>query len=511
MEIECSKCHRKFITAKEDAEICPDCLRNEFGAVAPSLDEEERAQLAAEYKNSVKRQIQRAELMGGAYSSGVAFSTAGKFRLGLGLFIFMVCCFLFLISDKESDATFLVGLDLVSQRLVSLILCTVSAVLVATASVRYKLSVRFISLVILLMGWFLPNILEAVQESQKSDFIQELDVAASAVTQNTTSEPDETPGGRLLTDEDLQVFYSLTLPSQRVTNYAVFIDNQDSRSRSLVREALNRILEAEFTRAYTRANGALFVINNVAAPRRNISQLLARFGTVTYAEPLKGIYEVRFDADRANLVSQYSPEVLTSPMHHSYVTANLSELRCLDPMRVRMSARSLAGSNVQVLRSEIRDALVGVLREPWSADPDTYAALIDALVIYAPVSDAEAVKHVFKYFEGRRVTKREVSSDITSFLIREIPDEMVNPVLDYWCENPIAWNEFLYKLGNRVQNPLLDRLATTNNLRQITSILKYLETRGTRDALPVLERFLEYPDSIIRHSARAAYQAIEKR
>ena len=104
MEIECSKCRRKFIAAKEDAELCPDCLKNEFGAVAASLDAEERAQLVAECQSSVKRQMQRAEVMGGAYSSGAAFSTAGKFRLGLGLFIFLVCCFLFLISDDESDA-----------------------------------------------------------------------------------------------------------------------------------------------------------------------------------------------------------------------------------------------------------------------------------------------------------------------------------------------------------------------------------------------------------------------
>ena len=127
------------------------------------------------------------------------------------------------------------------------------------------------------------------------------------------------------------------------------------------------------------------------------------------------------------------------------------------------------------------------------------------------MNDTEAVKHVFKYFEGRRAAKRDVASNISLFLVREMPDEMVEPVLDYWCEDPIAWGEILNKLGYRVQAPLLDRLATTNNLRQITSILKYLETRGTRDALPVLERFLEYPDSLIRHSARATYEAIEKR
>ena len=144
MERECCKCHCKFVSTKQDAEICPDCLRNEFATVAPSLNAEERAQLIAEYNDSMKRQAQRAEALGGAYSSGVAFSVAGKLRLALGLGIFLICGFLFLISDKDSNTTFLVGLDTDSQRLISLILCLVSAVLVATASVRYKMTVRIL-------------------------------------------------------------------------------------------------------------------------------------------------------------------------------------------------------------------------------------------------------------------------------------------------------------------------------------------------------------------------------
>ena len=166
---------------------------------------------------------------------------------------------------------------------------------------------------------------------------------------------------------------------------------------------------------------------------------------------------------------------------------------------------------MRVLRREIRATLIDVLRDPWTSEPDTYAALIDALVTYSQEHDKEAVKQVLKYFEGRRAMKREVDPNITLFLIREVPDEMVNPVLDYWCENPIAWNEMLHQLGDRVQTPLLERLASTNNLRQITSILKYLEARGTKEALPVLKRFLEYPDSIIRHSANTTYEAIRNR
>lgn len=509
MEVECCKCQRKFESTREDVIVCPDCLRNEFATQASSLDAHEHAALVAEYKDSLKRQSARAEQMGSMYATGQAFSVAGRLRFSLGLAIFLICAFLFLISDKNSGVTFLAELDIESQRIFSMILCIVAAVLIAFSSIRFRVVMYIVAACVLGAGWFMPDMLRAaLAEKSRAE--------AEAAAKDALVEKQETPApkpktGQHLTEDDLQVFYSLSTPSSRVSHYAIFIDNQDSRSRSIVREALNRLLEAEYTRAYTRSNGALYVAVNVPSARRNISAIASRFGTVTYAEPAKGLYEVRFDADKANFVSQYSSDVLTSPLNNSYVTANLNELRCLDPLRVRMSARSLANSNVQVLRNEIRDTLVTVLQDPWTTEPDTYAALVDALVTYSKPGDAKAIELCFEYFEASRVLKRNISPEVTQYLIRETPDTMINPVVDFWCENPIAWTVMLNQLGSRVQQPLLDRLSATSNIRLITTILKYLEDRGTPEALPVVEKFLDYPDSIIRHSARATQAAITTR
>lgn len=510
MEIECSKCQRKFHSVKEDEYVCPDCLRNEFTAEAPRLDDKEHAELVAEYKASMRRQSARAEVMGGIYTSGQAFSIAGKLRFVFGVSIFLICGFLFLISDKRSGLTFLAELDIESQRLFSMILCGVAAVLVATASIRFKILVRVLACVLLAMGWFLPDML--AYEIRKRERQEAAAAAADrlAMNQEQLSETIES-SGPVLTEEDLQVFTTLKRSSSRVSNYAVFIDNHDGRVRDLVRATLNRLLQAQYTQAYTRANGALYVSTNVPGDLQNISRMLTRFGTVTYAKPDKGIYEVRFDAERANVVSPYSTEVLTSPMNNAYVTANLHELKCLDPLRVRMSARSLVSSNVGVLRGEIRDVLVEVLREPWATEPDTYCALIEALVTYCKPGDKQAVRFCLEYFEARRSIKRDIAPAVTEFLIREVPESMVDPIIDFWCENPIAWSDKLNLLGYRVQTPLLDRLSKSSNIRLITTILKYLEDRGTSEALPVVENFLEYPDSVIRHSARTTYKAIQSR
>lgn len=505
MEIECSKCQCRFNGTSEEMTVCPDCLRKEFSTPATRLDDQERAELAAEYAAAMKRQSARAEAMGNVYASGHAFNVAGTIRLALGLVIFLVCAFLFLISDKESGVTFLADSDIAVQRVFSMVFCLISAAIVITSPVYFKKLARVLAFGIVLMGWFMPDMLEAALEAAEK--ARKANMAQSAVSEMTQTEDE----GPVMTDADLQVFYSLRSVSHRLAHYAVYIDKQDSRSREIVREALGRLLQSEYTRAYTRANGALFVCCNVPGVRRNIAGILSRFGTVTYAMPDKGVYEVRFDSDRANLVSRYSSDVLTSPMHSSYVAANLSELRCLDPLRVRMSARSLANSNVQVLRGEIRNTLIEVLNDPWSSDQDTYAALIEAMIVYSLDKDNEATAHCFKYFESRRALKRDVNQKVTRFLIMQRPEAMVAPIVDLWCRNNVEWSEMLNLLGFRAQSALLSKLNTTEDIRQIGAILKYIEEHGTKEALPAVEPFLEYSDSIIRHTARSAVNALQSR
>ena len=117
----------------------------------------------------------------------------------------------------------------------------------------------------------------------------------------------------------------------------------------------------------------------------------------------------------------------------------------------------------------------------------------------------------YNYFEARHSLKREVNRNVIRYLIMQNPAAMVSPIIDLWTENPVEWADMLSLLGFRAQAPLLARLKKTENIRLIGSILKYMENHGTAEALPAIEPFLEYPDSIIRHSARAAVTALQTR
>lgn len=503
MEIECTKCHRKFHSLKETDAVCPDCLRSEFAA-APKMDDDERQEFRDSFRQSAKRQHARAEQMNIGYANGTAFSVAGKIQFCLGLFIFIVCCLIFYSISGSKTLPVFGELDADSLRLFSVVLCWTAAALTVTSSFHRKRFTIPVAVCMLAFGWYLPNIVKH-EEVLRPIVMQPV---KDAETQDAKAEED----GPVLNNDDLQVFIQFRKRAPHRSHYAIYLDNQDTRTRAIMREALTRLLQSEYTTAYTRANGALYVACNVPGQIKNISDILARLGRITFSNVSEGVYEVRFDAEKANIVSKYPPEVLASPLNTSFVTANISELSSLDAMRVRMAARSLKNANVQILRREVHDAILRALADPWEQDSDTHKALIEALVVYAYPKDKEALTLCYRFFEANRTLHREVPESVTDYLVKEIPNQMLKAVLALWYENPLAWQKYVESISaDSVQVSMLARLAKSKEIREINNILRYLQKHGTREACSVVESFVDHSDSIIRHSAKETLKALQKR
>lgn len=519
MEVKCSRCGRTFVTNQEEMSICPGCLKGEFSS-AVRLSESELKALHDEYKGANMRQAARAERMNEGYLSGEAFSTAGKIRFAIGIFLFLVCLFIFLIGESDSSATPVAQLDTDSQRIFSIVFCWVAAGFVFFSTRRRPKVVYPIVALFIILGWFMPTVWSMISNAVQP-------AAVVAATDNSNPEDpvfEPTENRRVLTDDDLTVFTQYAKRVRQLTHYAIYVDVQDARARGIIRDAFTRLLHAELTKPFTRANGSLFVVQNIQGERRDISDLLCRIGRVTYANVQDGIYEVLYDAEKANMVSEHSAEVLSSPQSANFVTANISELSCLDPMRIRMAARTLKGADVSYSRGDIRDALLAALNEPWGDDPETYAALVEAAMTYAgsPTSDSRGnsarkaiVDHCWKYFHMRFKQHRDVSESVINFLIAERKNDMVDPIVEYWSKDPVEWNSVLMALSARahdaVQARLLQLLQSTSSLGTINAIMRYLQSEGTRAAIPVVEKFESHSDSMIRYAARTTLDALRKR
>ncbi len=493
--------------------VCPDCLREEF-APAPVADNRVGAGSMKQVNElSLRRAAARAERMSDDFQTGAALSPHGMLRFMLGVVIFLICLFLFMFGAGMDEWQMHTFLPEDSQRPVSILFCWVAAALVFSSTRQNKWFVYPITLLFLVVGWFMPDIWSTMAAKAKKETAAA--ISSSRVVAVDTQGADEKKQAdvvrdRELTEEDLAIFREKRHAEGAVVNYGIYINTRDVGLRQSIRDTIARLLEAESCVAYTRGQGSLFIVSRAAGGTRNISRVAARFGDLNYASPSEGIYEVAFLPEKVHAVSHFPTEALSSPNHESFVAANVAELRnLLDPHRVHTAANALAAANVQVLRQDVRNALVEVLRDPWASVPDTYCALVEALAVYATPGDKDAVDIGRKYFLHSRSTRRQPSLAVMELLIREVPDEMVAPVVELWCANPVEWEGMLSLLGTRPQAHLLDELEATQSLQLISSILKHLEQNGTPEVAPVVKKFVDHPDSLISRAARATLHAVE--
>lgn len=394
-----------------------------------------------------------------------------------------------------------------SQRIISVSLCWVAAGLVFFSFLRHKLLISIVGLGMMVLGWFAPEIwhyenVQSLPDDEKEEIVQETPADPSSPIRKN---------GAVMTPSDLDVFYESRSKTPHMAHYAIYMDQQNSASRAIIRDTLTRIFEAEYTRAYTRAQGALFVVTNARGKLQNISRVLTRFGRVSFSKPEEGLYEVRFMPDQANMVCRYSTDVLGNPQHPAFVQANLSEVTCLDPLRIRTSAQVLKNANVPVLRKDIHATLLRVLQEPWQNEPDTQRALIEALITYTPAGDKRTIDYCRNYFQNCRARKEAASVAVVQLLIREVPEEMIAPVVEMWAVNPVAWNGILTALGESAEDEILRILESTDKLQLINTILNYVQEYGTEKSIPAIEKLLNHPDSIISHSAKNTLENLRQR
>ncbi len=494
--------------------VCPQCLRDEFAPARPVHEQKASKSIKQVNELSRRRAEARAERLSDGIQTGSAFGPHGTLRFVTGVVVFLICSSIFLFCSKLEPWQVESFLPESAQRPLSIIFCWVAAILVFRSRCN-KWLVYPVVIFFLVAGWFTPDIWFGLAAREKRETAAAIASSRADRVDETLDSPDASArknagNGRELTEEDLAIFREKRQAEGDVVNYGIYINTRDVGLRQSIRDTLARLLVAESCVPYTRGQGSLFIVSRSAGGKRNIGRVVARFGDLNYANPSEGIYEVDFSADKVCAVSHFPSDVLASPTHESFVAANLAELRnLLDPHRIATAANALAAANVKSLRGDVRAALKDVLRDPWTSEPETYKALIEALVIYAEPGDKVAVDMCRKYFLYGRSTRRTPSAPVMDLLIREVPGEMVAPVVELWCSNPVEWGSTLSLLGTRPQPLLLDVLSRTDSLQLIGSILKHLENNGTPEAIPAVKQYTSHSDSLISRSARNTLRALE--
>lgn len=520
VEKECTKCHKVFRATQESQEICAECLGAEFGSGVVATDFG-RDSVVKSNTDAMRRQQARADRVGKQLRSSSAFSTMGQVRCGLAVLLFLICVFMFIISDGE-HMTFLNQLEYNYQLSISVGVSLVASLLLLPSFSGHKVTIGISWAIMLIMGVNMPNMwhYRVPQTTIYSHNEEEKDVADIAASIK----------GRLLTDKELSYFYDLKKTRPRAVHYSVFVrcdaiqedyaagvvsfGKMEQKNRNLIRSSLSRMLHGAQVEINNTASGSgvIFTVVNVPDERKNLTTMLGCYGRVYFSDAAEGIYELLLEPDKVSIGEELDTSVLLDPAHPGFAELNMRALRSLNAEIVRAAAKRLADANVNRLRSDICSRLIETLQYPWEAEPDAYNALVEALVVYAPAGEARTIDLLWHYFKENIRNRRGVSNIVVTRLAKDAPERMKDPVLKLWQANPTAWNDIAGILAAELEPVILEQLSkSASDVKVMTDCLNYLEPYGTQKAIPVLEAYVNHQDRAIARKAANTIDAIRGR
>lgn len=496
-----------FHASREGQEVCAQCLEEEFSSGSSSAGTTTYKELTKEYAVSVRKQKERASRMGRNLRSSSAYNVMGAVRCCLGVALFLVCVFFFIISDGDKP-TFLNQLEFSYQLSISFGAAIIASLLLVPSFPRHKKVVALVIAIMMGLGATMPMFWH-YKVPETTEFVPTM-----VEEEQVVEEPEQT--GRLLTDKDVPYFTELEQNRPKSVHYCVFIrcdiadkntadgvlyfGSMDQGTRNLVKTSLSRLLDGARVEVNNPPNGSgvVFTIANVPAERKNISSLLERYGQVYYTDAARGVYELVLESDRIKVGEDVDPAVLLDNHRPGFAEANMRALFSLDAKLVGAAADRLAKADLPMLRPDIYNKLLQCLAFSWKTDPNVHKSLVEALVVYAPETDTKIVPVLWDYFEHNLRAGKGVSSKVVHRLALLAPQQMKTPVLKLWQSNPAAWNDIAGLLVAELEPYMIEQLSRTDlSLKELSDLLNYEQPYGTAKALQVVQQHSNHPDKAI--------------
>ncbi len=506
MEHQCSKCGKAFHPSSKITDVCGNCLEEEFSSTGKDqVDTAFREEVIAQLDDVRKRQRDRAELMNQSYNSGNHFTTAGKVNAIVAGFLILICIFILLINNKENTTSGFFNLDDSKMRIFTMIFCFVAACFLFKASIRHKKLFRIAALLVLLFGWFAPDLASAIKKTVPLD-----DNDGEATIEQEQRRTVTAIKGRLLNEDDLETLRLRRSESHNMV-YGFFLNNADPLQRNNLLDAFARLTTASYKALYSKKRGYLIIIETPTRQLEDMTAIAKQFGELHYHSVEDGIYEVNYSSEISRMTNSYSPEAITTPTHPSFVNANIEELLCKVPDRVYQAAIALKTANSPLLRIDVVDKLLEVLQDNWSTEPQAHTALVDALITYSAPNNERTADEAQKLFNSNHINNIQTPVSIIDYLLNARGEEMSDSIIQLWMKNPIVWHNQLSKLGPKTERKLLSLLDNTRDLQLIGNVLKYLKSNGTDIAIPYIDKFTVHPDSLVSRTAKSTIEAIKSR
>ena len=223
------------------------------------------------------------------------------------------------------------------------------------------------------------------------------------------------------------------------------------------------------------------------------------------------VIEVELDKSMFAEPSRKVHRQMTDPTNPSYFVVNLEQLNHVNLRRVKLAVERLAspppeGVKIRKMPRMIEE-LIRLLRE--ESDGELVDNVGHALQIWAK-DDKEAVGTVGRIVVSWSKSGRFIPTSLVEFLLENGSEDSALVIDGLWGKSPERWSEYYVKLGPMIEGRLINHLETSP-VELKKAALRILRKIGTRESLPILEKYMDHQDDEIDILVARAITAIESR
>ncbi|MFD2255363.1 HEAT repeat domain-containing protein [Luteolibacter algae] len=287
--------------------------------------------------------------------------------------------------------------------------------------------------------------------------------------------------------------------------YGIYLTGLVRRNIYTARDFLIRDTQAGPTsHPYPRDDGDyLVVLTGVSMDFGQVSEIASKLGKIESAHPEIDVVVIRVNNEQ---FLAGSAEKLNNKTDPAFYDLNKRELESIDLDRVRRAVERLADAEPTIYRSDISRMLVELMAKPGVNFHDSIARALKSWSEDPNAAAEAAVPVIQRYVNAGEM----VPENVVDLAAIEGNDEAIPLIYEIWIENPILWDSYLLRFGEKVESLVLDKLESEDAPLQ-RSAAKILGQIGTGKTLPALKKLLDKDDPEIRVLAERAIKAIEDR
>lgn len=241
--------------------------------------------------------------------------------------------------------------------------------------------------------------------------------------------------------------------------YGLWLRDLREQNRYMVRDYLLRITGADpMSHFYPRdRSDFLMVLTGTEQSLEEIAKITGKIGEIVNSYPELGVIEIR--VINQNFIEPPA-EQLDNRDSQEFYGLNLRELDSIDIQRVGRAVRRLAAAEPKVLREDISQSLMRLMRAP--GEVDFLLELTRALDVWA-TDRAEFGATILEKTRDLLTRQVPVPQEMVKLMAKLKPSGYVQVVEEMWSHKPMDWETLLGDLGGDVERLVLARFGSLDD------------------------------------------------